>query len=74
MSKKPILYLALLSQPCRSVLLTCAELGIVIEQRIVDLHKAEQMTPEYLKVRILSQLRFKVLVSIDPFSHFLLSH
>lgn len=52
MSKKPVLYLALLSQPCRSVLMTCAELEIDIEQRIVDLHKAEHLTPEYLKVSV----------------------
>lgn len=50
MAKKPILYVALLSQPCRSVLMTCADLGIEFEQRIVDLHKGEHKTPEYLKV------------------------
>lgn len=53
MSKKPIIYLALLSQPCRSVLMTCADLGIEIEQRLVDLHNAEHLTPEYLKVCVI---------------------
>lgn len=50
MPKKLILYMNPLSQPSRSVLMVGAELGIEFDERIIDIHKSENMTPEYLQV------------------------
>ncbi|XP_055301829.1 glutathione S-transferase 1-like isoform X2 [Sitodiplosis mosellana] len=50
MSKKPILYMHILSPPVRAVLLTGAALGIEFELKPVDLLGMEHKKPEFVKL------------------------
>lgn len=50
MSSKPILYYTPESQPCRSVLLAAATIGIELELKTLNLFAGEHLTPEFLKV------------------------
>lgn len=49
MSKKPILYMNLVSPPSRAVLLTGAELGIEFELKSIDLLAFEHKKPEFIQ-------------------------
>lgn len=50
MANKPILYYTPLSQPCRSVLLAAATIGVDLELKPINLVAGEHLTPEFLKV------------------------
>jgi len=50
MANKPILYYTPLSQPCRSVLLTAATIGVDLELKQINLQANEHLTPEFLKL------------------------
>ncbi|EDW85715.1 uncharacterized protein Dwil_GK23004 [Drosophila willistoni] len=50
MSRKPVLYYAPRSPPCRSVLLTAAALDVDLELRLVNVKGGENRTPEFLKL------------------------
>ncbi|XP_064542642.1 glutathione S-transferase 1 [Drosophila montana] len=47
-TKKPVLYYAPRSPPCRAVLLTAAALGLELDLRTVNVKAGEHMTPEFL--------------------------
>lgn len=55
MSQKPILYLNILSPPCRAVLLAGAELDIDFDWKVVNLADSEHMKPEFLKVLVFEE-------------------
>lgn len=54
----PTLYTMDLSPPARGVLLTAAALGVELNQKIIDLGKKEQRSPEYIQVCVESQKHF----------------
>lgn len=50
MSEKPVLYMVAMSPPCRSVLLCVAELGIEIEEKVVDMAAGENTSESFIQV------------------------
>lgn len=50
MSEKPILYMAVVSPGCRAVLMCAAELGIELEQKIMDIQASEHKKASYIQV------------------------
>lgn len=42
------------SAPCRAVLLTATALGVKINEKLLDLTNGEHLTPEFLKVCLIS--------------------
>ncbi|XP_055310315.1 glutathione S-transferase 1-1-like [Sitodiplosis mosellana] len=50
MSEKPILYMNILSPPCRAVLMTGAELGIEFDLKVIDLLGFENKNDDFVKM------------------------
>lgn len=50
MSEKPLLYMNALSPACRAVLMCAAELGIELDQKIVNLMASEQKKASFIQV------------------------
>lgn len=50
MSEKPILYMNILSPPCRAVLLAGAELGVDFEWKVIDLLGFEHRKANFIEV------------------------
>lgn len=40
------------SAPCRAVQLTAIALGVKLNEKLLHLHLGEQLTPEFIKVRL----------------------
>lgn len=60
MSEKPILYMRAMSPGCRSVLMCAAELGIELEQKIVDLAAGENKKASFIQVCTTFYLYFAI--------------
>ena len=60
MASRPVLYLDLMSQPCRAIETLCRMNNIDVERKWVSIGKRENQQPEFLAVNPLGKLPFLV--------------